>query len=114
MCNKMLVNSYSLTKNVIGFYVSYGRIFARIKDVADADNFNQMMADNVFLIQRQEPIRTPLSPEEIAAYKALHTYSSTTIVTNDSNAGMSLTYTADTQKYIDKKIATVSAAMIGG
>lgn len=114
MCNKMMKAPTVLIENKTGFYAAYGRIFARIKDVSDADTFNQMMADNVFLVQRPDPIVTPLSPEEIAAYKSLHTYSSTTIVTNDSNAGMSLTYIADTQRYIDKKIAAISAAMIGG
>ena len=39
-----------------------------------------------------EPIRTPLSPETIAAYKALHTYSPTTTVINDASAGMSAGY----------------------
>ena len=60
------------------------------------------------------PIERDLSPEEIAAYKSLHTYSGITVVTNDSGAGMSLTYTVDTKKYIDEKIAAISAAMIGG
>lgn len=39
-----------------------------------------------------EPIRTPLPPETIAAYKALHTYSPTTTVINDAGAGMSVGY----------------------
>lgn len=39
-----------------------------------------------------EPIRTPLSPETIAAYKALRTYSPTTTVANDAEAGMSVGY----------------------
>lgn len=38
------------------------------------------------------PIRTPLSPETIAAYKALRTYSPTTTVINDAGAGMSVGY----------------------
>lgn len=38
------------------------------------------------------PIRTPLPPETIAAYKALHTYSPTTTVINDAGAGMSVGY----------------------
>lgn len=37
-------------------------------------------------------IRTPLSPETIAAYKALRTYSPTTTVINDAGAGMSVGY----------------------
>lgn len=40
----------------------------------------------------ETPIRTPLSPETIAAYKALHTYSPTTTVINDAAAGMSVGY----------------------
>ena len=57
-----------------------------------------------------DSIVTPLSPEEIAAYKALHTYSPNTTITNDAGCEMSLTYTADTKKYVDKKIAAISAA----
>ena len=114
MCNKMMKAPTVLIENKTGFYAAYGRIFARIKDVSDADTFNQMMADNVFLVQRPDPIVTPLSPEEIAAYRALHTYAPNTTITNDAGCGMSLTYIADTQRYIDKKIAAISAAMIGG
>lgn len=40
----------------------------------------------------ETPIRTPLSPETIAAYKALRTYSPTTTVINDASAGMSVGY----------------------
>ena len=40
----------------------------------------------------ETPIRTPLSPETIAAYKALRTYSPTTTVANDAGAGMSVGY----------------------
>lgn len=114
MCNKMMKAPTVLIENKTGFYAAYGRIFARIKDVSDADTFNQMMADNVFLVQRPDPIITPLSPEEIAAYKSLQLYSPNTIITNDAGCEMSLTYTVDTKKYVDKKIAAISAAMIGG
>lgn len=40
----------------------------------------------------ETPIRTPLPPETIAAYKALRTYSPTTTVINDACAGMSAGY----------------------
>lgn len=39
-----------------------------------------------------EPIETDLTAEEIAAYKALHTYSPTTTIMNNEKAGMKLTY----------------------
>lgn len=38
------------------------------------------------------PIETDLTAEEIAAYKALHTYSPTTTVSNDANAWMKVEY----------------------
>ena len=67
-----------------------------------------------FVVQLDTPIRTPLTQEEMAAYKVLHTYSPNTTVVNDAGAGMAVEYVADTQKYIDEKIAAISAAMIGG
>lgn len=39
-----------------------------------------------------EPIRTPLPPETIAAYKRLHTYAPTSTIINDAGAGMSVGY----------------------
>lgn len=40
----------------------------------------------------ETPTETPLSAEEITAYKALHTYSPTTTVSNDAGAWMKLGY----------------------
>lgn len=57
------------------------------------------------------PIRTPLPPETIAAYKSLKTYSPTTTVINDAGAGMIVGYVADTKLYIDKKIDGVMKAL---
>lgn len=41
------------------------------------------------------PIERDLTPEEIAAYKALRTYGPTTVVSNDAGAGMEVTYVAE-------------------
>lgn len=60
------------------------------------------------------PIETPIPAEELAAYKALQTYDGTTNVMATDGAGLSLRYVADTQKYIDNKIAAISAAMLEG
>lgn len=61
-----------------------------------------------------DPVETPIPAEELAAYKALTTYDGTTNVTATDGAGLSLRYVADTQKYIDNKIAAISAAMLEG
>ncbi len=41
------------------------------------------------------PVERDLTPEEIAAYKALRTYGPTTVITNDAGAGMEVTYVAE-------------------
>ena len=38
------------------------------------------------------PVETPLTSDQIAAYKALHTYKGTTIIDNDAGAYMSVKY----------------------
>lgn len=68
--------------------------------------------DTVFMYILKSPIEQDLSPEEIAAYKALHTNYPTTTVLNDENTDMELTYTVDTQSYVDKKIAEISKAIL--
>lgn len=51
------------------------------------------------------PIETPLSEEEIAAYRALHTYDGATVVsTAEDVAGLEVKYVADAQKYIDDRL----------
>lgn len=58
------------------------------------------------------PIERDLTPEEIAAYKALRTYGPTTVITNDAGAGMEVTYVADTKAYIDKKFKELNQAIV--
>lgn len=57
----------------------------------------------------KEPIETPLTAEQIEAFKALHSYYPNTTVTNDSGAGMKISYTADTKTYIDNQFKVLFA-----
>ena len=51
------------------------------------------------------PIETPLSEVEIAAYRAIHTYDGTTVVsTAEDVAGLDVRYVANAQKYIDDRL----------
>ena len=59
-----------------------------------------------------EPIETPLSPEEIAAYKSFTTHKTTTLISNDAGAGMEVTYVADPKTYIDNKFTELSHAIV--
>lgn len=71
-------------------------------------------AGNPLLIQYalKTPIERGLTPEEIAAYKALRAYSPTTVVSNDAGCHMETTYTADTKTYIDNKFAALNKTIL--
>ncbi len=57
-------------------------------------------------------IERDLTPEEIQEYKALHTNYQTTVIFNDENAGMEVSYIADTKNYIDKKFKELNQAIV--
>ena len=57
------------------------------------------------------PITTPLSDEELAAYRALTTYDGTTVVsTAEDVTDIEVRYVANGEKYIDRKISEAIAS----
>ena len=94
------------------FYVqdSICRIFAPISALTErsADGViawaKELGIEFVYLLL--EPIETPLSEEELAAYASLHTYRDSTTVSNDAGAYMELEYVMDSKKYIDSKLSS--------
>lgn len=55
---------------------------------------------------------TPLTTEEMEAFKALHTYYPTTTITNSEGDEMSVTYYADTKLYLDNKFGEIQNAIL--
>lgn len=101
LSEKLRVVSYSvIDKTTATNVISFKYFFRlRLSDVdiekgATADDLKAFLSKNPITVYyaASTPIRTPLSPETIAAYKALRTYSPTTIVANDASAGMSVGY----------------------
>ena len=70
-------------------------IFARIEGITSLEDFRAAMPDLEVIWLLETPIERDLTPEEIAAYKALRTYGPTTVVSNDAGAGMEVTYVAE-------------------
>lgn len=70
------------------------------------DSFKEWFINNCELyIALITPIETPISEEEIAAYRALHTYDGATVVsTVEDVAGLSAQAIVDPVAYIDSKI----------
>lgn len=89
-----------------------GGLRGRVDDIKSENDIKNVFPNGIDVwFKRKTPIRTPLPPETIAAYKSLKTYSPTTTVINDAGAGMSVGYVADTKLYIDKKIDGVMKAL---
>lgn len=59
-----------------------------------------------------DPMETPLSAEELAGFAALHSNKPISTIVCDAGAGMAVAYIADTKRYIDNKLAAISAAML--
>lgn len=96
-CSHFIVNPSPVTMNTIDGAIcvySNGNIYLRSDRFKSADELKSFLKENPVTLEYclAEPIRTPLPPETIAAYKALHTYSPTTTVINDAGAGMIVGY----------------------
>lgn len=77
----------SASGNVIYFSVN-------AQKYPDVETFKQWAVENglMFLYQLADIVETHLTAEELSAYKTLRTYSPTTTVANDAEAGMSVGY----------------------
>lgn len=58
----------------------------------------------------ETPIKTELT--QVEAYKKLHTYYPTTVISNSEDCEMEVEYVADTKNYIDNKISANVASII--
>lgn len=58
------------------------------------------------------PAERELTPEITEAFKALYTNYPSTVISNDENAGMEVSYVADTKHYIDKKFEELNQAIV--
>lgn len=70
--------------------------------------FSNLIATNQCYVlgQLATPAETPLSEEEIAAYRALHTYDGATVVsTAEDVAGLEVKYLADGEKYVERIVS---------
>lgn len=85
-----------------------------IRDSAytDGTTFKNAMKGVTVLYELAAPIETPLAESEKVDYSALHTNKPNTTVFNDSNAGMTVEYAADTKTYIDNKFNELAAALV--
>ena len=117
LCNSSKPSAWN--SKVICFINEYKQFSFYCNDIPASvfendDNFKAWLANHPLEIvyEIKTPIERDLTPEEITAYKSLHTNYPTTVITNDENAGMEVSYVADTKNYIDKKFAELNQVIV--
>ena len=107
---------YSAWANESGGFAAFDKYFyyhhgSEIK-VEELNELFNSKAPIKIIGQLETPTERDLSSEEIQAYKALHTNYPTTVIMNDENAGMKVSYVADTKHYIEKKFKELNQAIV--
>lgn len=106
LCNR-LPYLVSFTSDTIHFYVDTNNAHAFIP--IDAKNPEE--GEYILFYVLATPTETPLTPAELAAYKALTTYAPTTIVQASAGAGIRLGYQRDVNlvvKNLEDAIASMT------
>ncbi len=87
-----------------------GGYVALATNYTDVATFKAAMSGVMLVYELATPTETPLSAEEIEAYRALHTNYPTTIITSEGYANVK--YVADTKMYIDNKFAQLATEIV--
>lgn len=88
----------------------YLRVMFRVpEEISTTELLKEYIGEDCTLIYPlATPIETPLTDEEILAYKALHSNKPTTVITNDAGCYMEVEYVADTKNHIAQNYVPVS------
>lgn len=108
MCERYKGNERWTDKNGYVYIPSNRSIIITDNRFTDIDSAKRIIDTEQakLLYIMDTPIEHDLTPEEITAYKTLHTNYPTTVVSNDESAHMEVSYVADTKNYIASKIET--------
>ena len=121
LCNTFIAKNGQNMQNIDGIEgistnpgVAYSNyIYVRIKasrlsGVGDAAEFKKWLIDNnVQIIEQINPIETDIPEETMQAYRKLYTNYPSTVIQNDSGAGMEVEYVADTKQFILDQIKAI-------
>lgn len=106
LCTGLKYDKKILDNNLNGMYAYSKSIRARFKDSKNEEEDIEKLKTFEFLYALQTPIETDLSPEEIAAYRALKLYNPVTNVFTAESLmpGIAVDYVPETERYIEKSI----------
>lgn len=119
LCTHMLINNNLNQYSNVGNYLSTKENDSMLKvrfsrTFADLEECKTYMRENnyKFYAVISEPIRTPLTAEQITEIEKLQTFNHVTNITNDFDCGMDVMYMADAKSYIDNRLAQIEQALI--
>lgn len=97
-----------------GTIFAFEGVIRLYKNFSGIDEANEWLTKNpvTVIYPLANHIETPLTPEEIAAFKVLHTNEPTTTIMNDAGVTTKVKYITDTKKYIDSKFVTLAKQLI--
>jgi hypothetical protein len=97
-----------------GTIFAFGSVIRLYKIFSGIDEANEWLTKNpvTVIYPLANHIETPLTPEEIAAFKVLHTNEPTTTIMNDADVTTKVKYITDTKKYIDSKFVALAKQLI--
>lgn len=100
MSNRFRFEKQIKNKGVIFGYSNQIRLYVDPNEIATLDAAKEFIEKNQIEVTYEvnEPIETPLTAEEIAAYKALTAHAPTTVLQATDGAGMEVTYKCNVRK----------------
>ena len=113
MSNRFRYEKYIKNKGVIFGYNNQIRLYVDPNEIKTLDAAKEFIKKNQIEIMYEvnEHVETPLTPAEIAAYKALTTYAPNTVVQASDGAGLKLDYQRDVNiviKNLEDAIASMT------
>lgn len=111
--NQTTVISETTEEGIANLSTLYVRIDKTKAD--NANKFKEILKTNNLEIcyQLATPIETDIPEETMTVYRKLYTNYPSTVIQNDSGAGMKVEYVADTKSYIDNKLKELVQAAYG-
>ena len=113
MSNRFIYDKKNKNKGVIFGYGAQIRLYVDPNEIETLDAAKEFIKKNQtdIMYEVNEPTEAPLTPAELAAYKALTTYAPTTIVQASAGAGIRLGYQRDVNlvvKNLEDAIASMT------
>ena len=105
------------TKDGDGIFLTVVSLFLRFKKerISTVTDLKAWLKENpvTVIYDLAYPIETDIPEETMTAYRNLYTNYPSTVIQNDSGAGMEVEYVADTKSYIDNKLKELVQAAYG-